>query len=200
MLVRIQLVLVCLILLFGCGKNQLPKLADDATILAFGDSLTQGVGVKVDQSYPTILAELTNLQVINSGISGEVTTDGLVRLQKVLETQQPDLIILLEGGNDILRNHSPSQVKNNLARMILLAKENDIPLILIGVPQKKFFSSVAPFYRELADEFQLVFDDETIADLMRDSSMKSDSVHFNQQGYRKLAENIYQLIVDNGGL
>jgi len=200
MLIRIQIIFLALVLLFGCSENQLPKLYDDATILAFGDSLTMGVGVKSDQSYPSILSELTNLQVINSGISGEVTSEGLIRLQKILETQQPDLIILLEGGNDILRNHSFSEIKNNLARMILLAKKNNIPIILIGVPQKKLFSDVAPFYRELAEEFDLVFDDEIIADLMRDKSMKSDSVHFNQLGYKKLAERVYQLIGANGGL
>ena len=64
--------------------------------------------------------------------------------------------------------------------MILLAKENNIPIILIGVPQKKLFSNAAPFYQELAEEFDLVFDDEIIADLMRDRSMKSDSVQIGR--------------------
>ena len=111
MLIRIKIFLFGLILLLGCSEKQLSKLSNDATILAFGDSLTQGVGVKANQSYPTVLAGLTNLQVINSGVSGEVTGEGLIRLQQVLETQQPDLIILLEGGNDILRNHPSSQIK-----------------------------------------------------------------------------------------
>jgi acyl-CoA thioesterase-1 len=191
------------VFLTSCGKNkQLLSLPDDATILAFGDSLTVGVGVSKENSYPAKLSRLLqdkipNHKMIRSGVSGEITQDGLVRLEKSLQTLQPDLIILLEGGNDILRNKSFETIKSNLASMIELAQTNNIPIILIGVPKKNIFTSVAPFYDELADEYNLIYDGEIISELIKDSSMKSDSVHFNQQGYQKLAERVYELIFDN---
>lgn len=198
---RILTATTLLILLLNCSSDsKLQPLADDTVILAFGDSLTFGVGSKPEFSYPSQLAQLTGLQVINAGVSGEVTDDGLIRLKEKLETMQPDLIILLEGGNDILRNKSFNSIKSNLSKMILLAKKDNIPVILIGVPKKSLFSDTASFYSELAEHHQLVFEGEIISDLIRSPSMKSDSVHFNQQGYRKLAENIYQLLVDNGAL
>ena len=193
-------VFIFILLLASCGQPAFSPLSDDATILAFGDSLTQGVGVSGEHSYPSVLENLTQLKVINAGVSGEVTQDGAIRFNKLVEEIYPDLIILLEGGNDIIRNHSFAETKKNLAKMIMFAQQKQIPVILIGVPQKKLFSDVAPFYRELAEEFQLVFDDEIIAELMRDKSMKSDPIHFNQLGYQKLAERIDQILRDNGAL
>ncbi len=198
----LQILKYFLIVLFltSCSDEKLQPIAGDGIILAFGDSLTFGVGVKSEFSYPNQLAQLTGLRVINAGVSGEVTSDGLFRLERKLETLQPDLIVLLEGGNDILRNKPFDDIKANLSKMIVLAEKDNIPVILIGVPKKNLFSKTASFYSELADQYQLIFDGEIIAELLKTPSMKSDSVHFNQRGYRKLAENIYQLILDNGGL
>lgn len=189
-----------ILLLSSCSDIKLQPLPSDGIILAFGDSLTFGVGAKPEFSYPSQLAQLTGLQVINAGVSGEVTDDGLIRLKKELETLQPDLIILLEGGNDILRNKSFDEIKSNLSEMISLAEKDSIPVILIGVPKKNLFSDSASFYSELAQQHQIIFDGQIVGDLIRTPSMKSDSVHFNQKGYRKLAENIYQLLLDKGGL
>ena len=196
------LVTVCIVALLvtSCGGKKLDVIASDGTILAFGDSLTVGVGTSIENSYPTILAQLTGLTVINSGISGETTDRGLERLPAELDRTQPDLMILIEGGNDILRNKSKSQLKANLKGMIEQANIRSIPVVLIGIPEKSLFSDSAPLYEELAEEFDLVFDDSLIGGLQRSPSMKSDIVHFNKQGYRKMAESIYELLDDSGAL
>ena len=197
-IVPVAAIVFLLIALSGCTPSKLEPLPQNGTILAFGDSLTAGVGVTKDNSYPSALAELSGLTVINSGVSGETTAEGLKRLQEVLDNIKPDLLILLEGGNDILRNKSLSETKANLASMIELAQRNKIPVVLIGVPQKALFSNSAPLYGELADEYQLVFDDSLIADLQRSPSFKSDYVHFNEKGYRKMATAIYELLKEEG--
>lgn len=199
-IVPVAAIVFLLITLSGCTPSKLEPLPQNGTILAFGDSLTAGVGVTKDNSYPSALAELSGLTVINSGVSGETTAEGLKRLQEVLDNIKPDLLILLEGGNDILRNKSLSETKANLASMIELAQRNKIPVVLIGVPQKALFSNSAPLYGELADEYQLVFDDSLIADLQRSPSFKSDYVHFNEKGYRKMATAIYELLKEEGAL
>ena len=185
----------------GCGeRQQLSRVSTEATILAFGDSLTAGVGADKQHSYPSVLARLSGRKVVNAGISGEVTEQGLARLADVIAKTSPDLMILLEGGNDILRNHNLQQTKQNLTAMIAMAKEKGVQLVLIGVPQKQLFSDVAPFYKELAEEHKLVFDGELISGLLRKRSYKSDMVHFNKSGYQKMAEAIHQLLIDNGAL
>lgn len=193
------LILVSLTL-FSCSDHQLPKLEHNSQILAFGDSLTLGVGAKSEHSYPAQLSSLTNLKVINAGVSGEKTAQGIVRFNQLLDESHPDLIILLEGGNDILQNVSESEIKKNLALMIERAKQENIPILMIGVPKKSLFSSSASFYRELSEDYELLLDDEIISKLIKSPSMKSDSVHFNQKGYLKLAEKIHSLLISHGAL
>jgi acyl-CoA thioesterase-1 len=92
------------LLLTGCSDPKLSEIPRNATILAFGDSLTVGVGASYAESYPVVLTELSGRKVINAGVSGETTTQGLQRLPGLLEQHEPELVLLLEGGNDILRN------------------------------------------------------------------------------------------------
>ncbi len=190
----------CLLALAGCGEPELPRLSPGATILAFGDSLTAGYGVGTEHSYPSVLQQISGHPVVNAGHSGETTAEGLARLPRLLQSSDAELLILLEGGNDILRNLPSQQARDNLAQMIELAQAQGVAVVLIGVPQKNLFSSSAPFYRELAEQYGLVFDDELIAKLLRDSRYKSDSVHFNQAGYQLLAQRLLELLQARGAL
>jgi len=194
------LIVIVVTLFSGCSEHELSEIPDDGVILSFGDSLTAGVGVTVEYSYPAQLSKLTGLEVINAGRSGETTVEGLVRFNELLDQSNPDLIILLEGGNDILRNFPDQQTKNNLSKMIQRAQQDGIPLLLIGVPKKSIFSSSASFYQELSESHNIILDDETISDLIKDPSMKSDSVHFNQKGYLQLANNIHKLLKSSGAV
>ncbi len=192
-----------LLVLQACDSNKynLLPIPESGTILAFGDSLTAGKGVDKKYSYPSVLSSLSERKVINAGVSGEVTGSGLKRLAGVLEKEKPDLMILLEGGNDILRNQNLVQTKANLNAMIQLAEEQGVQVVLIGVPQKALFASgSAPLYEQLAEENNLVFEGGLISDLLHDRSLKSDSVHFNKFGYQKMAKKIHQVLVENGAL
>lgn len=192
--------LAVFLLLTGCSSPELELLQADSKILAFGDSLTFGTGANRGSSYPAVLSGLTGLEVINAGVPGETTNAGLTRLERALGEVQPDLLILIEGGNDILQNLNLAETKSNLAAMIESAKSRDIAVILLGVPEKKLFSNAAPLYEELATEHQLVFDGALIAGLLRSPSLKSDPVHLNEQGYKEMAESIHELLIDSGAI
>lgn len=189
---------VLVLLLAGCDEPKLTPISSDQVIVAFGDSLTQGVGASPENSYPSVLSRLAGVKVINAGISGETTSEGLARFPDVIREHNPSLVILIEGGNDILRNVNHDQVEKNLERMINLAMANQIQVVLIGVPEKNLFSSSAPLYRKLAERYELVYEHELIGDLMRSPSKKSDPIHFNKYGYALMAEGIYELLSDNG--
>ena len=186
-----------------CSCSDAPSLRylpENAVILAFGDSLTVGVGAPQANSYPGVLAQLAERNVVNAGVSGEETAQGLNRLTGVLKQLQPDLLLLLEGGNDILRNRDLRQTRQNLAAMIELAHSMEVEVVLIGVPEKRLFSNVAPLYEELADQYKVVLIDNLVASLLRKSRYKSDAIHLNEQGYRMMAESIYEVLVDRGAL
>ncbi len=195
------ILLVLLISVSGCSEQiELRYLQPDSTILAFGDSLTQGVGSTGDGDYPHQLQQLSGRKVINAGVSGEVSAEGLQRLPELLSQYQPALLILLEGGNDILRNRDKAQLKQNLAQMIELAQQQNVDVVLVAVPEKKLFSDSAPLYRELAEQYQLIIEPAIIAELLRNSQYKSDPIHFNNQGYQQLAIRINKLLIDHNAL
>ena len=140
------------------------------------------------------------MNVINAGVSGELTQEGLGRLPALLDGTSPNLLILAEGGNDILKGYDLTRTRHNLATMIEKAQERYIPVILLGVPEKNIFSSSAPLYRELAEEYQVVFDGDLLAGLLKSTAYKSDAIHFNEAGYRRMAEGIHELLNDSGAL
>ena len=196
--VNVILVLAAALFLVGCSSSKLDPLESGDVIVAFGDSLTVGVGAHSENSYPSVLAGLSGFEVVNAGISGETTGEGLKRLPQVLDEYSPRLLILLEGGNDILRNKSYDQIERNLDSMISEAKSRGVQVVLIGVPEKKLFSSSAPFYKKLAEKHELVFESKLVGGLMRSPSKKSDTVHFNKAGYAHMAEAINDLLLENG--
>lgn len=199
---RMLLAVIVGVLLAGCSadKDRLPLLGSDATILAFGDSLTFGTGASSGESYPQVLAELTGRKVINAGVPGETTADGLARLPRVLEETQPDLVILCLGGNDFLRRLDPAQTRSNLTRMIQMIRGANLPLVLVAVPQLRFLSSSDPLYLELAKELKLPLENEVLADVLHDRDLKSDPIHPNAKGYRHMAEAIAELLKDRGAI
>jgi len=186
--------------LVACSDPELRSLPGDATVLAFGDSLTAGRGVSVDKAYPAVLQSLIGREVVNAGVSGELTEEGLQRLPAILSESDPDLMILLEGGNDILQNRSLVDAKANLSAMVTLAKNQGIDVMLVGVPKKSLLASTAGFYKELAKEHEVPLENKIIGSLLKKPAMKSDSVHFNDAGYAALAEAIHKVLLDAGAL
>jgi acyl-CoA thioesterase I len=186
----------------GCSKHapRLPRLASDAVILAFGDSLTHGTGAKDGESYPEVLESLIGRSVVNRGIPGELSTDGLRRLPGVLEAVEPDLLILCHGGNDILRKKDKVLAENNVREMIRIARERGISVVLLGVPMPGLFLSTAEFYQRIAEDMNVPFEADAIPSTLSDNSLKSDTVHPNAKGYHQIAEAIKKLLTEAGAL
>ena len=200
-MIRSACLLLVLLLLPGCtGKPQLQPLPADSTVLAFGDSLTLGSGVEPHHSYPAVLAQLSEFEVVNAGVAGELSESGLERLPGLLQQYRPGLVILTHGGNDLLRGRDTEQTSANLAQMMALVADSGSQLLLVAVPRPGLFPESADFYAELARRYQVPLEPGIVAELEADSSAKSDRVHFNQAGYRRMAEAIYQLMVNRGAL
>jgi len=189
------------IALFGCSDvNKLQPLAEDAVILSFGDSLTYGTGTKNDTAYPAILQRLTQRRVINAGIPGEITQQGLQRLPKLIKQYKPALIILCHGGNDILRKMNLVKTKSNLQQMISLARQNNAEVVLVAVPEFGLFLSASPIYQDLADDNKLPIEKNVLSEILADNALKSDHIHPNTEGYRLFAERIFNLLKSTGAI
>ncbi|MDP3285894.1 MAG: arylesterase [Desulfobacterales bacterium] len=195
------LIILASTVLIACSSGaKSPRLANDAVILAFGDSLTFGTGAAPAESYPAVLERLVGRRVVNSGVPGEVTGEGLSRLPEVLEEEKPALLILCHGGNDMLRHLDKQQTAGNLSAMIRLAQERGVAVVIISVPSPGLALSPPAFFRETGAEMKFPFDDKAMAMVLSDRSLKSDYIHPNAAGYRKLAESVADLLKKSGAV
>jgi lysophospholipase L1-like esterase len=188
-------------LLAACGgQPKLPPLAPNAVVLAFGDSLTSGVGANTSESYPARLEALIGRKVVSAGVPGEVSAEGLARLPSALEQAKPQLVILCHGGNDLLRKLDDAQAANNIRAMVRLARSQGAQVVLIGVPKPGLLPSPAAFYTDIAKELRLPYEETALKKILTDNALKSDLVHPNAAGYARLAEAISALLKKSGAV
>ena len=187
--------------LTACSTQpKLPALSNDAVIVAFGDSLTFGTGSEPAESYPAVLEKMIGRRVVNSGVPGEVTGDGLLHLPEVLEREKPALLLLCHGGNDQLRRLNQQQAANNIREMIRLVQKREVAVVLIAVPAPELSLLPPSMYREIAKELSIPIEEETLSSILANNSLKSDYIHPNAAGYHRLAESIATLLRKSGAI
>lgn len=188
------------ILTTGCRDRtpRLRALPNHAVILAFGDSLTAGNGAGHEASYPARLQEITGWRTINAGVPGEISAEGVERLPGLLQRYRPDLVVLCHGGNDLLRHIAGDTTAAHLATMIEMIRENGAQVILLGVPRPGILPRPATFYKKVAEQYGVPLENETLTEVLRDDSLKSDLIHPNAAGYDRLAKAVAAILKRNG--
>jgi len=180
-------------------SREMNKLSSNDTILALGDSLTYGHGAASSESYPARLSNLTAKRVMNAGVNAETSDEGLRRLPQLLKDKSIKLMILCFGGNDIMQKRSMSSLKQNLKTMIQMAKAENIEILLISVPNITLFGlSPLGLYEEVAEEENIPLLSGVLADILSQPLLKSDQIHPNALGYKKMADEIYNSLAENG--
>lgn len=186
---------------FACtidARETLPLLPPQARILAFGDSLTDGVGGS-GENYPERLARRIDRVVINAGSNGETTAQGRVRLPGVLRAEHPALLILCLGINDLSRGLPRDAIRDNLVAMLASARDAGVPVLLLGLPARGG-AVVEPLFAEAAQAGDALFDAHSMVDVIANPAMKSDLVHLNADGYRQLSERLSEVLRQRGAL
>jgi acyl-CoA thioesterase I len=178
-----------------------PRPDQRPVIVAFGDSLTQGVSGK---SYPAFLQDLLDkngyaYRVDNQGVSGDTTIDGLARIDNVVAAK-PALVVLEFGGNDGLRGIPVESTKQNLEEMIRRLQSEHLPLVLAGItlPPNYGADYVGPFtamYPALAGKYKLRFIPFLLSNVYNKSGMmQPDGIHPSEDGNRVVAQDVFELI------
>ena len=175
------------------------------TVLVFGDSISAGHGIDVDQSWVALLqSRLTDqgyeYQVINASIGGDTTESGAARIGEAIETFAPSLIILELGGNDGLRGIPADRMRGNLHKIIKTSKDSGAAVVLLGIripPNygQRYIDDFDMVFRELADELDvpwIEFFMEGVA--LNDELMQSDGIHPNAAAQSILLDNAWPMI------
>lgn len=171
-------------------------------ILVLGDSLSAGLGVDYNQSWPLLVQkELNNADynyiVINAGISGDTTSGGLSRLPKLINQHNPEILILELGGNDGLRGTPLSVVEENLRKMIELSNQSGIIVLMMGVQLPpnygvSYTTSFESIFANLSKEFGLVLVQGELADMVKNGLMQPDGIHPNVAGHIMIQQAVWK--------
>jgi acyl-CoA thioesterase-1 len=191
-----------LLMIFAAAATQ---AANASTVLVFGDSLSAGYGIDVDQSWPALLQLRLESQgyehrVINASISGETTEGGVTRIGSTLENFTPDLVILELGGNDGLRGFPTGRMKENLRKIIETTKSSGAAVVILGIriPTNygpRYTGAFENVYRELAGELGVLWIEffmEGIA--LNEELMQDDGIHPNAEAQSMLLDNAWPII------
>ena len=188
---------VCLWLALGLSGVR----ADEVRILFLGDSLTAGLGVKKNQAYPAVVAQLlrqqgySEFQIINGGISGATTAGAASRLKWHLKAA-PHVLVLALGANDGLRGLSLDTMAKNLDDTITLALENNLCVILAGmkIPPNygpDYTRRFSQTFRDLAGQHGIALIPFLLENVGGVRNMnQADGVHPNAAGHRQIARTV----------
>ncbi len=179
-------------------------LFSQTIIVALGDSLTEGFGVKKKEAYPHLLEKNLlkkgyDVKVINGGVSGSTSASAFYRLKWYIRTN-PDIVILALGGNDGLRGLSLVQMKKNLKKTIELAQTMNIMIVLAGMQiplnyGKEYSSSFRDVFYELANTHKIPFIPFLLQDVGGISGLNQpDGIHPNSEGHQIITKNVIKYL------
>lgn len=166
------------------------------TVVCFGDSLTAGYGASAGQDYPSYLSALIHLPVINTGISGNTTRDALRRLDRDVLAYHPKLVIITLGANDFFQEIPKKETLVNMERIIERIKGQGGMVIWAAVQTGIFADGYIDDLTALADREHIILIPNVLKGIIDHPQYMSDEVHPNSEGYRIMAEHIYQKIIN----
>lgn len=179
--------------------------AEEPTIVIFGDSLSAGYGIEVDQSWGSLLQARLKEQgyehrVVNASISGETTEGGVTRIDSALSDFSPDLVILELGGNDGLRGFPPTRIEKNLEKVIVQARSSGAAVILLGIRiptnyGSRYSAEFEAVFRNVSERLNvqwIEFFMEGIA--LNDDLLQEDRIHPNASAQPMLLDNAWSII------
>ncbi len=182
-----------------------PDLTDDRPlIVCFGDSLTAGYGADDGQSYPDFLQKALDhdgyhYRVVNEGISGNTTKDGVDRLDQIV-AMKPEVVVLEFGGNDGLRGLKVQTTRTNLATMITGLKQGGAKVVLAGITLPPdygpdYVNSFTASYPTLAKKYSV----PVLPFILKDvygvhGMMQADNIHATDKGNEVVARNVLPLV------
>jgi acyl-CoA thioesterase I len=186
----------------GCNDDSpTAPSSSSPVIVAFGDSLTSGPGLRPDETYPALLqkritGEGRDYRVVNAGVTGDTSSEALLRFDAAL-VPGAEIIILAIGGNDGLRRVPVATVERNIASMIERAQTRGIHVLLcqMEAPPLGGLSYTIEFHRiftRLSDRYKVPLVPFFLLGIVGNDDLDlDDTLHPNAAGHKVIADTIW---------
>lgn len=179
--------------------------AKDDTILFLGDSLTEGLGVTKEDAFPKLVETMIqnelkkDVTVINGGVSGSTTSDGLDRLKWYMK-KKPSIVFLALGANDGLRGLDLKQSQENLEEIIKYAQDSNAKVLLASmlIPPNygpEYSENFRKMYEQLKDKYKLKSMPFLLEGVAGNKELNQrDGIHPNEQGHKIISKNVFEFM------
>ena len=199
-----------LFFLFIYSFSHATEKLENYRILIIGDSLIQGYGMPKDKGFVNqlqkkILEKKDNILLINGGVSGDTTAGGLSRIDWSI-TDDINAVAISLGANDMLRGIPPNFSKENLSKIIMKIKENNLPVLLIGIRSienygTEYKNEFDSMFSDLADEFKVFLYPDLMAPILKKEKdlslyLQEDMLHPNEKGVEIIVQEILPTITN----
>jgi lysophospholipase L1-like esterase len=169
--------------------------SDGTTVVAFGDSLVEGVGATDGNDFVSVLSRQVGEPIVNLGVRGDTTADALLRLDQVL-AQDPKVVMVLLGGNDYLQQIPKTETFANLKQIVTTIHDSGAVVILLGVRGGLLRDGYQGDYEDVAQSLGTAYVPNVLDGLFGNPSYMSDSVHPNDAGYQIIADKVEPVLRD----
>jgi acyl-CoA thioesterase-1 len=206
----LHFILFLVLFIPGCGNESTPpsdpKTPEyEGTIVAVGDSLTEGLDVAEEFAYPALLEKKLrsdgyHYRVINAGVSGETSSGTLARIKWIL-TLKPNIVILVIGANDGFRGIDPELIKTNILSLVRIFKEKRVTVLLGGMQMgqnlgEEYVTAFEKIYPLVAREENAGLVPFFLTGVAANPNLnQADGIHPTAEGYRVVVDHILPYVI-----
>lgn len=195
-LVFVGLALLAVLWLLPAGTPDVAKPTAGETVIAFGDSLVAGVGASTGRDIVSLLSARVGVTIVNAGRSGDTTGSALARLDSAVLSRRPRVVIILLGGNDVLRRVPQAETFANLGAIVHRIRARGAAVILAGLSFGVFSDAYGDGYEDLARRTSSGLVPDILAGILGHPDLMADQIHPNERGYKIMADRIEPVLRD----
>jgi len=162
-------------------------------VIMFGDSLVEGVGATAGKTLPEQLGRLVGVTIVNYGMSGDTTREGLARLETAV-AMNPKVVMVLLGGNDFLKKIPREETFENLEKIVTAFQQGGAITVVMGVRSGIISGGADEEYEALAKKTGAVYVSDVLSSVFTHQELMSDALHPNDRGYAVIAERIASIV------
>ena len=179
---------------YGSAGSRASRPTAGEHIIAFGDSLVEGVGATAGRDFVSELSARLGVRIINAGRRGDTTALALARLEGAVLSRSPRVVIVLLGGNDFLQGVPPEKTFANLATIVGRIRGQGAAVVIVGVKVGLLTDAYGSEYERLAREMSAAVVPDILDGIMGRPDRMSDALHPNNQGYEVIADRLEPIV------
>jgi acyl-CoA thioesterase I len=163
-------------------------------VVFFGDSITQGYGVRSEESFPALAGQALGVPIVNAGVPGDTMRAGLARIGRDVLPLRPRLTVVEFGGNDFLRRVPVEETLRGLEAIVSTLIGEGMMVVILEVSVGLGGDPYLEGYRAIADRHGAILVPDIMKGILSSPDLKADTIHPNAKGHRLIADRVIGVV------